>query len=256
MLIYYVDSVAIAQRLRGHVDRQYNYHTYGKMDYCEQDFQPKNLTEPLKSHIINQNDALEQFIDVIEHLNSVIALALVGGSGVGKTLTCNILESNFQWPSNVFYYVWSGIHSPASQYYKILNSVKLFSSNCGAYLVIVDNIGVKYDRTIEELNTEIQNEFAMGRHVILIVYVFNLATYLDEDLITFDERRSKLQNLSGITTVNYRSFNRNDVKRCIDLESHKLNVTLRKEQIEDLLEYIDWSRSGCKLIHSKIVTYT
>lgn len=97
ILIFYFDNVAlIHRRLCEHVDRQYNFHLYGKMDYCSQKFQADTLTEPLKLQIINQSDALNQITSVIENFNSVVSLALVGGSGVGKTLTCNVLQSNFQ----------------------------------------------------------------------------------------------------------------------------------------------------------------
>lgn len=257
ILIYHMDNVTIIhRRLRENVDRQYNYHIYGKMDYCSQQFQPDTLIEPLKLHIINQGDALNQIIGAIESLNNVVSFALMGGSGVGKTLTCNILQSNFQWPSNVFYFIWSNVQSTSSQYYKVLNSVKKFSTKCGAHLVIIDSIDIKYDKTIQELNVEIQDEFSQSGHTVLVVYVFNLASYSDEDLQSFEERRLKLQNLSGITSINYRSFNRDDVERCIDLESSKLNISLSDKEVHEVFEYIDWSRSGCKLIHSKVAMYT
>lgn len=257
IMIYHNDKVAIMnRRLREHVDRQYNYHLYGNMDYCNQEFQPETLKESLKLHIINQDDALEQIFSVIENLKSVVSLALVGGSGVGKTLTCNILQSNFQWPSNVLYIIWSNIHSTASQYHKILNLVKKFSKKCGAHLVIIDSIDITDDKTIQELNDEIQTEFSQSDHSILVVYVFNLPSYSDEDLRTLEAKRLRLQHLNGITTINFRSFNRCDVERCIDVESLKLNVALSDKEINEIFEYIDWSRSGCKLIHSKVAMYT
>lgn len=257
ILTYYIDNVNIIhRRLREQVDRQYNYHLYGKMDYCNQQFQPNTLSEPLKLHVINQSDALDQIISAIENLTNVVSLALVGGSGVGKTLTCNIIQSHFQWSSNVFYFIWSPTRSTASQYYKILKSIKQISTNCGAHLVIIDNLGVTDVKTIQDLNVEIQKEFSQSGHLVLVVYVFNLASYSDEDLETLEEKRKRLQDLRGITTVNFRSFNRYDVERCIVLESIKLNVSLSDKEINEMLEYIDWSRSGCKLIHSKVAIYT
>lgn len=257
ILIFYFDNVAIMhRRLCEHVDRQYNFHLYGKVDYCNQKFQPDNLTEPLKVHIINQSDAVNQISSAIENLNSVVSLALVGGSGVGKTLTCNILQLNFPWPSNVLYFVWSSVHSTSSQYYKIMNQIKLLPKKCGAHLVIIDSIDIRYNKTIQELNDEIQKEFYDSDNSMLVVYVFNLASYSDRDLETLEEKRQKLQNLTGITSINFRSFNRYDVERCIAIESAKLNVVLSEQEISEIFEYIDSSRSGCKLIHSKIAMYT
>lgn len=244
------------RRLCEHVDRQYNFHLYGKMDYCNQKFEPDTLTEPLKLHILNQSDALHQLTSTIENLDSVVSVALVGGSGVGKTLACNILQANFQWPNNVLYFIWSSIRSTSSQYYKIVNSIKKLSRKCGAHLVIIDNIDITYNKTIQELNDEIQKEFYESDNSILVVYVFNLASYSDEDLKTLEEKRARLQNLRGITSINFRSFNRDDVEQCILLESVKLNVSLSNDEISEIFEYVDSSRSGCKLIHSKIAMYT
>lgn len=256
LALYFDNLVIMHRRLVEHVDRQYNFHLYGTVDYCNQQFQPDTLTEPLKLHIINQSDALIQISTAINNLNNGVSLALVGGSGVGKTLTCNILQSNFQWPSNVFHFVWSRSHSTSSQYYKILNSIGKLPKNCGAYLVIIDNIDITYDKTIQELNGEIQKEFFRSDNLMLVVYVFNLPSYSDEDLETLNEKRVRLQNLGGITSINFRSFDRYDVEQCILLESDKLNVSLSKQQVDEIFEYIDSPRSGCKLIHSKIAMYT
>lgn len=256
IFIFYFDNVALMhRRLCENVDRQYNFHLYGKIDYCNQKFQSDILTEPLKLHIINQGDAINEIGSAIENLKSVVSLALVGGSGVGKTLTCNILQSHFQWPSNVLYFVWSSVHSTSSQYYKIMNSIKELPRRCGAHLVIIDSIDIRYSKMIQELNDEIQNEFRESDNSILVVYVFNLASYSDEDLKTLDEKRLRLQHLSGIRPINFRSFDRYDVERCIVLESLKLNVTLSDREISEIFEYVDSSRSGCKLIHSKIAMY-
>lgn len=256
LLLLYFDNVAMMhRRLCEHVDRQYNFHLYGKMDYCNQQFEPATLTAPLKLHILNQSDAVNRISEVIENLNSVVSLALVGGSGVGKTLTCNILQTNFQWASNVLYFVWSNVRSTSSQYYKIMNSIKKFSRNCGAHLVIIDSIDITYKKTIQELNDEIQTEFYGSDNSILVVYVFNLASYSDDDLKTLEEKRDRLQNLSGITSINFRSFDRYDVEQCIRVESAKLNVSLSNQELSEIFEYVDSSRSGCKLIHSKLSMY-
>lgn len=256
LIVYFDNVIEIHRRLCVHIDRQYNYHVYGKEDYCNQTFQPETLIAPLKVHIINQNDALSQFSSVIENFNGVLSIAFVGGSGVGKTLTCNVLQSNFQWPSNVMYFIWSSVRSKSSQYYKITNSVKENSKKCGAYLVIIDSIDIKYSETIQELNDEIQIEFQGSDISILVVYVFNLASYSDLDLKTMEEKRRKVDDLSGITSIFFRSFDRYDVERCIELESEKLNVSLSDREISEIFEYIDPLRSGCKLIHSKIAMYT
>lgn len=257
ILIYRFDDVAeVHRRFRVHIDRQYNFHMYGKLDYCEQHFQPDTLTEPLKSNVINQDEAISQINSIIDNFNGGVSLALVGGSGVGKTLTCNILQSNFQWPGNVLYFVWSGVRSTSSNYYKILTWMKQNLKKCGAYLVIIDSIDITYSETIQELNEEIRQEFHGSGVSILAVFVFNLPSYSDDDLNTLDGKRLRLMNnLRGITTINFRPFDYDDVERCIVLESAKLNVMLSDEEIREIFEYVDVSRSGCKLIHSKIAMY-
>ncbi|XP_037046155.1 uncharacterized protein LOC119081379 isoform X1 [Bradysia coprophila] len=257
LILRYDDVAEVHRRFRVHVDRQYNLHMYGKLDYCTQPFQPDTLTEPLKLNIINQNEAIRQIISVVDNFKGGVSIALVGGSGVGKTLTCNILQSNFQWPSNVLYFIWSGVRSTSSNYYKIINWIKENLKTCGAYLVIVDSIDITYGETIQELNDEIRKEFRESDISILVVFVFNLATYSDDDLQTLDEKRLRLMdNLRGITTINFRPFDYDDVERCIVAESAKLNVTLNDEELSEIFEYIDVKRSGCKLIHAKIAMYT
>lgn len=257
-MLRFDDVAEVHRRFQVHIDRQYNFHMYGKLDYCTQQFQPDTLTEPLKSHVINQNEAITQINSVIKNFKGgAVSLALVGGSGVGKTLTCNILQSNFQWPNNVLYFIWSGVRSTSSNYYKIMNWIKENMKKCGAYLVIIDSIDITYSETIQELHEEIRKKFDESDISILAVFVFNLATYSDEDLQILDEKRLRLvDNLRGMTTISFRSFDYEDVERCIDLESAKLNVTLNDEEISEIFEYIDVARSGCKLIHSKISMYT
>lgn len=259
ILIARFDDVAeVNRRFRVHVDRQYNFHMYGKLDYCTQQFEPDSLIGPLKLHIINQNEAISQITSVIENFKGHVSLAIVGGSGVGKTLTCNILQSNFQWPSNVLYFIWSGVRSTSSNYYKIMNWIKEnLKKKCGAYLVIIDSIDMTYSETIQELNDEIRKEFVESDISVLVVFVFNLASYSDDDLKTLDEKRLRLtENLRGINSVNFRPFDYDDVERCIAIESVKLNVKLSDDEISEIFEYIDVSRSGCKLVHSKIAVYT
>lgn len=256
LIIHSDEVIELRRQLRVQIDRQYNYQMYGKMDYCNQTFQSDTLIEPLKVNIVNQNDAIKRFGSAIEKLTGIVSLALVGGSGVGKTLTCNVIQSNFQWQGNVLYFVWSNVYSTSSQYHKIMNSLQENSKQCGSHLVIVDSIEIKYSETIQELNDEIRKRFHAGDITILIVYVFNLASYSDVDLQTMNEKRVRLENLSDITAINFRSFDRDDVERCIVLESGKLKVSLSDEEIDEIFEYIDSPRSGCKLVHSKIAMYT
>lgn len=192
--------------------------------------------------IVGQDAALTEIDLALQQHNEITALALVGTQGVGKTLALNQIQEQFQWHLNIQQYIWSLIESP---YIQLMHLLKLLNglTKCGQNGLFIDGIPLKSVHIIDEFHQKLLT-FCEENHIkLIVIYVIQIRMASNADALI---------HLNKVKMINFRQFNSDDLRNCINMESERLNVTIKPQQINEMLTDIDPKRNGCKLIAAKL----
>lgn len=176
-----------------------------------------------------------------QHEN-ITAFAFVGTQGVGKTLCLNLIQNSFQWHLNIHQYIWSLIQSPDDQLKNLLRLIDGLST-CGTNGIFIDNVPIHFIGTIKQFNQKIQAHCNKNHIKLLVIYVLQT----NNPLVA----KEPLQ-IENVRTINFRQFNSNDIRNCIDMESERLKISITADQIEELIKNIDAERHGCKHVAARV----
>lgn len=191
---------------------------------------------------MGQNAALNEIDLAFQQHREITALALVGPQGVGKTLTLNIIQSQFQWHLNIQQYIWSLIESPYTQLTRLISLLNDLTT-CGHNGLFIDGIPIKNIDIIEEFHQKLL-KYCTDSHIkVIVIYVIRIHSPVDA--ITS-------KHLNKIQIINYRQFNYDDLRYCIAMECDRLNITIKPHQIDEILSDTDPKHSGCKSIAAKL----
>lgn len=237
----------IIEELRNLSLNQYHLYVYGRSNYCQERFAYGNITQALSDRLSGQNKVIRAIESSFERHGNHTAIALIGSQGVGKTLTLNAIEQEFQWPSNVLRYIWSSIESQRSQL-KRLTSILTQLSSCGQNAILVDNV-LEHDLPIiVEFQQILETYIKQHRLKVFIFYVIQKDTAKAVDDNPFQ--------LTNITSIYYRRFDATDLVKCISVECERLNVKLSHTEIDEIVQNIDVGQTGCKTVLARISRYT
>lgn len=224
---------------------QYQLYLHGRIDYCKERFDYQRLTKALRHQIVNQDAALNGIEAAFLQHENVTALAMYGPQGVGKTMTLNIIQSNFQWHLNIQQYVWSVID--AEQVHVVsLHRLVAGLSTCGQNGIFIDNIPTTSVSVIEGFHAKLLNRCNEESLKCIVIYVFQCDEPCSMAALKFNDTK----------VIQLRSFDSIDLMECLALESTRLNVELTTEQQKDLLASVQVERNGCKTVAAKIARYT
>lgn len=102
-------------------------------DLAKKPFNFTNSSIELRQKIIGQNEAINDIIEHFENnLDDFTIVTLVGSTGVGKSLTANIIKKNFPFKQNIFEY-FSPLDGPFPPSF---NSLSFFHCN----LIVLENL--------------------------------------------------------------------------------------------------------------------
>ncbi|XP_031623136.1 uncharacterized protein LOC116340667 [Contarinia nasturtii] len=221
---------------------QFQLYLHGRENYCNEPFEHWHISNAMHNRIIGQGAVLDKIDDALQQHENVTALAFIGTQGVGKTLCLNLIQNSFQWHLNMHQYIWSLIQSPDDQLKHLLRLIDSLST-CGMNGIFIDNVPLKYVGTINRFNQKLQ-AYSNKNHIkLLVIYVFQTNNPLDAN--------EPLQ-IENVKSINFRRFNRNDIRICINMESDRLKLSITQDQIEELLNNIDAERHGCKHVAARI----
>lgn len=226
---------------------QYQVYLHGRQNYCDENFEYHHISTALQSRIIGQETAIHKIEESLRLHDRFTALALVGGQGVGKTLTINLIQQHFQWHLNIQKYVWSLIHSKQSQLKTLLSFIDNLSE-CGQNGIFIDNIPLASIDIIEEFHERLQEAFDEQHFGAFIVYVFNVDGV--------DQSRGVRRGMGNVPMIHFRNLDKANLEKCIEIECQRLDVTLTDEQLDELMTGIDFERNGCKTVAAKVALYT
>lgn len=244
IIVYFLSSNRyLVNEFKNLALNQYQLYLHGRTDYCKERFDSQRLMKTLRQQILNQDVALNGIETSFLQHDNVTALALLGPQGVGKTMTMNIVQYQFQWHLNIQQYIWTTVdfhNSRANALDELLDNL----STCGQNGIFIDNIPTNGVPVIKRFHAKLLKRCSEQQMKCIVFYVFQFPT---GPMTTYE--------FDDVKSIKFRAFNTKDVIECLDAESTRLKVELTQEQRDDLLASVDVNRNGCKTVAAKIARY-
>ena len=237
--------------------RHYNHIVHGKLDYCGPTMDIAALFGQIQrsSEILHQPHALAQLEMALRNESNMNNIALVGPSGVGKSLVAQGLMENFPWQENVASYAWNTYVEEEVEKFHIIRLFLQRLSDCGRNLLVIDNL-LPCDKEVvplvQQLIREILGE-SLPKYHLIVVYIFNVNSL--DTLEVYERNLNSIQEIPHIKTINFRGFGEKELRDCIRREARMENLQLTIEKVNDIVETLDVSKSGCKNVHAKVLTH-
>ncbi|XP_023169235.1 uncharacterized protein LOC111598285 [Drosophila hydei] len=239
---------------------QYQATVHNKFNYCDRTMPLHDIFENIHDAVINQELALKQLEQALAN-QSFQPIALVGTSGVGKTLTIRKLIETYPWPENVQTIAWNDyelIDNDAR--YKAVWKMLRNLAHCGRNLIVIDNMAVcdlDYVTSINGLvlsNSDVANGTNdPDKKLLTIIYVFNVNSMLPEE--HYNEQLKMLQQIEATETIVYRMFGPQDLEKCVRHEERLLGLILDEQHFEDMVNTTNVKVSGCKTVRAKVLVH-
>lgn len=240
---------------------QYQAIVHNKLNYCDRTIPLHEIFEHIHQNVINQEVALEQLEQALANQSSFQAIALVGTSGVGKSLTMRMLQEQYPWSENVQNIAWNDYEliDEEARYQAVWGMLSNLA-HCGRNLIIIDNMAMcdlEYVSSINSLilsNTDVASgNNDLDKKQLTIIYVFNLNGMLPEE--HYSQQLKMLQNLPPTTVISYRVFGPADLEKCVRHEAKVVGLNLEERYVEEMVNTTDVKVSGCKTVRSKVLIY-
>ncbi|KAH8276736.1 hypothetical protein KR044_002706 [Drosophila immigrans] len=253
---------------------QYQAIVHNKLNYCDRSRSLQGAFSELRANVLNQELALSQLEQALANNQTEIqSIALVGSSGVGKTLTIRLLQEQFPWAENVQSLAWNDYDLDYDDKVREETVARMLQgmAHCGRNLLVIDNLTPMDKDYVSAINAMLaaRNDVAFdssngnssisgsGNNTELkqlsIIYVFNLNRLIDDEL--YDLQLAALQHLPRTTVINYRNFDAADVERCMHHEAQIVGMRVDENNAEEIMRSADPKVSGCKTVRSKVLMY-
>lgn len=237
--------------------RQYQLLLYGVEDYCSQEFDFSTVANALDAGLVGQGAALERIVEIFNRRQEerFTSIALLGSTGVGKSLTASIIAQNFQWQSNVHHFLWEALASSERQFNRFQSFLyairhgREVELRCGCTLIVVDHLGSGDVELVNKIDARLRFVANKDDVRITALYVFQGASAKVDQLV---------EQLNGnIERVIFRQLNRKDMMQCVKLEAAEFKIELSEHPglMEEVITNMDVQRYGCKAVRAKIAFY-
>ncbi|XP_017056236.1 uncharacterized protein LOC108098060 [Drosophila ficusphila] len=233
---------------------QYHSIVNNRENYCERAQRLGNMAIQARHHVFHQDLALEQLEQALENTTHQI-IALVGSSGVGKSLTASVLRNHFPWPENVKTLSWDTAR-PLRRVQSMLPNLV----HCGQNLILIDNMTPKDAQDVQEIHELIRarEEISNGTqqpHMkqLTVVIMFSVNRLQSDEAFKADMK--SLKQLPHAHVIAYAPLEPIHLLDCIRREASIEGLQLDDEIVEEILRGSDPSFSGCKPIRAKVLLY-
>uniref|UniRef100_A0A182Q163 AAA+ ATPase domain-containing protein n=1 Tax=Anopheles farauti TaxID=69004 RepID=A0A182Q163_9DIPT len=224
------------------------------------------LVHALATNIVGQQRAhaeLEQWLlEAPRNHHHFSCALLVGGTGVGKSLTAATITKHYPWPENVFIVGGKEHASNARKRYDAFK-VTLFNlrqgtfirGRCTHHLVVMDHLTVGDMQLVARVSDRLRavsDKHKIFLHVLFVFRGISGHTF-HPDAVKKVIPEARLIEFSSLTTA--------DVSDCVRREASTLGIDagarLNGASIVELVtEQIDAARVGCKPVRAKLSMYT
>ncbi|XP_034481937.1 uncharacterized protein LOC117787499 [Drosophila innubila] len=240
---------------------QYRAIVNNKLNYCDRTMPLHEIFDTIRADVLGQESALNQLEQAMGNQSSFQSIALVGSSGLGKSLTMRLLYDLYPWKENVRSIFWNDFELNSDKArYKSVSSMLRNLAHCGRNLFIIDNLTPCDKDYVSSINALLlsRSDIALGSNDVdlkqlTIIYVFNLNRLLDDEL--YDRQVEVLQQLPQTTVINYRNFDVQDLEKCVRHEAKVVDMYLDEKHVQEMLNSTDFRVSGCKTVRSKVLIY-
>ncbi|XP_057334755.1 uncharacterized protein LOC130673660 [Microplitis mediator] len=218
-------------------------------EFYEQPFNFANASLELTRKIYGQDEAIVQLSEYFQRSSGDFdVVTLVGGTGVGKTYTGNIIKDHFPHRHNIYEYIPP--LSNAIQAYSILSALH---SN----LVVLENLRTQDLKDLVNFVEYFHNQ--KDRPRVIILAMINPQT-VDENLHKSIDLDQSIRSIEAafsdvnipIKTIAFRDLEPRVLEACIQEEARNLNIQLTDQQIEEVKKSIMGFQSGCKGAYAKV----
>ncbi|KAH8246843.1 hypothetical protein KR032_001859, partial [Drosophila birchii] len=235
-------------------NNQYHSIVHNRTNYCDRSHRLGSLVAHCRREVLHQEEALDRLERALDN-PSLQNVALVGSSGVGKSLTARLLQEHFPWPENVRTVSWRD-SSSLFLVKSMLNKVV----QCGQNLILIDNMTPQDAEFVAAVNEMIRGREDIANSTgqphlkrLTVVFIFSVNRLQPDE--KFDAEMEVLIQLPGTQVIAYASLEPSHLVDCIRSEALSENVQLDKVQVDEIIKGSDARVSGCKSVRAKVLMY-
>lgn len=225
---------------------------------CEMLLDVYSLKSVLDSSIFGQKHAIGEIVSTLNTFCStrdpgLILMALLGGTGVGKSYTTSIISEFFPWKENVQHFVLPLHYSSLS-----VTEVCAKISSCGDNLVVIDGlVPSKTADVVKFLQVVTKHSQSSGGRVIVIL------VFSTENQEGYGDQKHQLEvskeKLNGVfhhgqlevSIITFQALQREHITLCIKTALNQNGIVWSDADIEELIALLAQD-TGCKGVTSKV----
>lgn len=217
---------------------------------CAHRFNASNAIMELENRIFGQTRTIQELgAQLTLDSSGFKVLALIGGSGIGKSYSVHIISENFQPRRNLFYY--------APPLDLSLGHATAGLSFCGCNLIVLENMGNRDIEAGADFVRELKN--AADNYCVLVIEVINVQETDDSLRHAIDLVKSKLyieniyreKNLD-IQVLVFEPLDDASITKCIREAARSRKIELTENDIDSVKLSLRIADSGCKGAHAKV----
>lgn len=218
-------------------------------EFYEQPFNFANASLELARKIYGQDEAIVQLSEYFQLSSGDFdVVTLVGGTGVGKTYTGNIIKDHFPHRHNIYEYI-----PPLSNAIQAYSMLSALHSN----LVVLENLRTQDLKDLVNFVEYFHNQ--KDRPRVIILAMINPQT-VDDNLHKSIDLDQSIRSIEAafsnvnipIKAIAFRDLEPRVLEACIKEEARNLNIQLTDHQIEEVKKSITRFQSGCKGAYAKV----
>ncbi|CAK9798255.1 hypothetical protein ANTQUA_LOCUS1564, partial [Anthophora quadrimaculata] len=215
---------------------------------CNREMVFSNANLELQQKIHGQKTAISHIVRFFdEDYSHLKVLCLIGGTGVGKSYTAEIIRRNFPLKSGIFVYDAMLDHSINAD---ILNSLNL------QQLLIIENLKMKDLNIFGDIMDELKKIKDKCTTVLAIFNVEEVSNSLERKVDLVQSRNVIFQEMANkkidFSIVSYEPLNEETLEICITEAALTSGFTLTNDQVNEIKQSLMVSGSGCKKAYSKV----
>ncbi|XP_076243012.1 uncharacterized protein LOC143184566 [Calliopsis andreniformis] len=206
-----------------------------------------NATHEIQQKIYGQQNAVYDLTYALNRdIHLVKVICLIGGTGVGKSYTMEIIRKNVPFPDKIF------VHNSILE-----NQIDTKTlSSFGSYnLLVLENLKMKDLGFLVDVVDVLKNN---NDKCITVFAIFNVEE-TDSNLIRevdLIQSKNTILNTLGtgidISVISYQPLNEQALEMCIMEAAELSNLKLTENQVNTIKESLLTSGSGCKGAYAKV----
>jgi hypothetical protein len=229
---------------------------------CEMPLDVDALKSVLESNVFGQNNAID---DIVSTLNTfcntrdpgIILMALLGGTGVGKSYTTSIIREFFPWEENIQHFVLP-LHSSSLSVTDIYAKI----SSCGDNLIIIDGLVPSETADVVKFLQVLTKHSKYNAGRVIVILVFNTEDQ-KEILQGYEDQKHQLEDSKEklydvfqrgqleVSIIIFQALQMEHIAMCIKAALNQKGIVWSSTDVEEVMVLLP-EDTGCKGVASKV----